>query len=170
MKANAFARLLAAGITLATGTALSLPAVAHVGGHPNSAHAAGHPVHSSDAGQVGEAAQVTRSVVVGMYDSMRFTPATITVKRGETVRFVVANRGQVLHELVLGSVSEIDKLRALVKTDPHKAHVSDNMVHVSPGEKGEFIWKFTQAGTFTIACLLPGHFESGMVGAVEVTQ
>ena len=35
-----------------------------------------------------------------MADTMRFTPADITVKRGETVKFVAANKGQVLHEMV----------------------------------------------------------------------
>jgi uncharacterized cupredoxin-like copper-binding protein len=39
-------------------------------------------------------------VKVAMGDTMRFTPARITVKRGETVRFVVNNDGKLMHEMV----------------------------------------------------------------------
>jgi uncharacterized cupredoxin-like copper-binding protein len=30
------------------------------------------------------------------------------------------------------------------------------------------VWQFTQSGRFEFACLIPGHFEAGMVGTVTV--
>ncbi|GEM_PF-341445 len=53
-------------------------------------HAAGH-VHG-EAGAIGapgDKAKVTRSVKVDMTDTMRFNPADISAKQGETIRFVV---------------------------------------------------------------------------------
>ena len=38
------------------------------------------------------------------------------------------------------------------------------MVHVKPGKQGRVVWQFTQPGEFQYGCLLPGHFEAGMVG------
>jgi uncharacterized cupredoxin-like copper-binding protein len=42
------------------------------------------------------------------------------------------------------------------------------MVHHKPGETGEMVWQFTKPGEFYFACLIPGHFEAGMVGKVTV--
>ena len=44
------------------------------------------------------------------------------------------------------------------------------MAHVQPGKKAEIVWQFTNAGEFHYGCLIPGHFEAGMVGKVRVTQ
>jgi uncharacterized cupredoxin-like copper-binding protein len=30
------------------------------------------------------------------------------------------------------------------------------------------IWRFTKAGTFEFACLIPGHREAGMIGTIIV--
>src|SRR5687767_15653142 len=49
-----------------------------------------------------------RTVRVDMADTMRFTPAEITVKRGDTVRFVATNRGKLMHEMVLGTRKELE--------------------------------------------------------------
>ena len=49
---------------------------------------------------------------------MRFHPAEITVKRGEVVRFVPVNKGQVMHEMVLGTMDELKKHAELMKKHP----------------------------------------------------
>jgi uncharacterized cupredoxin-like copper-binding protein len=41
-------------------------------------------------------------------------------------------------------------------------------VHVAPGKTGEIVWQFTKAGEFHFGCLVPGHFEAGMVGRIRV--
>lgn len=119
-------------------------------------------------GQLGDPKKVTRVIKVDMADSMRFTPAEIAVRRGETVKLVATNKGQVLHELVLGTPDELKKHAEMMKKFPEMEHDEPHMTHVKPGKSGEVIWQFTQPGEFQFACLIPGHFEAGMVGKVTV--
>jgi uncharacterized cupredoxin-like copper-binding protein len=119
-------------------------------------------------GREGDPKRVTRTVKLDMTDAFRFTPADITVKRGETVKFVVANRGGVLHEMVLGTTEELKAHAELMKKFPDMEHADANMAHVKPGAKGEIVWQFTKAGEYQFACLIPGHYEAGMVGKVVV--
>jgi uncharacterized cupredoxin-like copper-binding protein len=145
------------------------------------AHAHGDASHESrprkfDAAQVedtpfgreGDPAKAVRTIRVDMADTMRFTPADITVKRGETVKLVATNKGQVLHEMVLGTVDELKRHAEVMKKFPGMEHDEPHMTHVKPGQRGEIVWQFTKAGEFQFACLIPGHFEAGMVGKVTV--
>lgn len=119
-------------------------------------------------GREGDPAKATRTIRVEMADTMRFTPADITVKRGETVKLVATNKGQVLHELVLGTSDELRKHAELMRKFPGMEHDEPHMTHVKPGKSGEIVWQFTKPGEFQFACLIPGHFEAGMVGKVTV--
>lgn len=119
-------------------------------------------------GRAGDPAQATRTIRVRMADTMRFTPAQITVRRGETVRLVATNTGQVLHEMVLGTAAELKEHAELMRRFPDMEHDEAHMTHVKPGASGEIVWQFTRPGTFQFACLIPGHFEAGMVGQVTV--
>ena len=125
-------------------------------------------VEVTDFGQEGNPRKVTRTIQVDMADTMRFTPESLAVKRGETVRFVVRNGGQVLHEMVLGTRQALAQHAALMRKFPGMEHADPNMAHVKPGTSGEIVWQFTKAGEFQFACLLPGHFEAGMVGQLVV--
>lgn len=111
-----------------------------------------------------------RTIRVEMRDTMRFVPDQITVRRGQVVRFVAENEGQILHEMVLGTREELEKHAELMKKFPGMEHDEPHMVHVKPGASGEIGWKFTRAGTFHFACLIPGHSEAGMIGKVKVTR
>jgi uncharacterized cupredoxin-like copper-binding protein len=42
------------------------------------------------------------------------------------------------------------------------------MAHVPAGKQGEIIRTFNRSGEFDFACLLPGHYEAGMVGKIKV--
>ena len=119
-------------------------------------------------GHEGDPAKVRRVIPLGMSDAMRFTPADISVRRGETVKFVVHNDGRLLHEMVLGTPAELQAHAALMKKIPEMEHASPNMAHVKPGADGEIVWQFTQSGDFQFACLQPGHVEAGMLGRVTV--
>jgi uncharacterized cupredoxin-like copper-binding protein len=119
-------------------------------------------------GRAGDPAKATRTIRIDMSDAMRFTPADITVQRGETVKLVATNKGRVLHELVLGTAAELEQHAEMMKKFPGMEHDAAHMVHVKPGRRGEIAWQFTQAGEFRFACLIPGHFEAGMVGKVTV--
>lgn len=112
--------------------------------------------------------KAARTVRVEMADTMRFTPAELRVKRGDAVRFVVANKGRILHEMVIGTMEDLKKHSALMKKFPGMEHDEPNMAHVAAGKRGEIGWRFNMPGTFYYACLIPGHFEAGMIGKVIV--
>lgn len=119
-------------------------------------------------GRSGSPAQVTQTLHVSMRDTLRFEPEAITVRQGETVRLVVHNAGAQMHELVLGTPEALQQHAELMKKFPGMEHDEPYMAHVSPGHKGEIVWQFTQPGRYQFACLLPGHYEGGMVGAITV--
>lgn len=131
-------------------------------------HAGSHANADSAIGKAGDAAKVKRTVTVDMNDAMRFTPSSITVKQGETIRLVVKNSGKLKHELVLGTEKELKEHYEQMKKFPEMEHDDPNMVSLAPGKTGEIIWQFTKAGTVDFACLQPGHYEAGMKGAVTV--
>jgi uncharacterized cupredoxin-like copper-binding protein len=99
-----------------------------------------------------------------------FTPAEIRVQRGEIVRFVAANRGKVAHEIALGTMEELKKHAEKMRSQPQMEHPDEEHgAEVAAGKSGSFAWQFTKAGEFHYACLVPGHFEAGMVGKVTVS-
>jgi uncharacterized cupredoxin-like copper-binding protein len=131
-------------------------------------HGGAHDHGDASIGQPGKVDKVSRTVQVSMADSMRFTPSSFTVKRGETIRFVVKNSGQVKHEFVLGKAKQLKEHHEMMKKFPEMEHEEPNMLTVAPGQTGELIWHFTQAGPVDFACLYPGHYDAGMRGLVKV--
>lgn len=119
-------------------------------------------------GREGDPAKVSRVIRLRMTDALRYTPSQITVKRGETVKFIVKNEGKQLHEMILGTSLDLKAHAELMKTFPEMEHAEANMTHVLPGASGTVVWQFTRAGEFQFGCLVPGHFEAGMVGKVTV--
>lgn len=134
----------------------------------NGNHAGDHHADDEAIGKPGVAAKVSRTVNVDMSDTMRFSLSDLTVKQGETVRFVVSNSGQIKHEMVLGTQKALKEHAELMQKNPEMEHADDNMVTVAPGKAGEIIWQFTTPGKVDFACLQPGHFEAGMKGIVTV--
>lgn len=122
-----------------------------------------------DWGIAGDARAVRRTIQVGMSDAMRFSPEAITVRRGETVRFVFRNHGRLLHEFVIGTKPELEAHAALMVKFPDMEHDEPYMAHVPPGKTGEIVWTFNRSGRFEFACLIAGHFQAGMVGTITVT-
>ncbi len=131
-------------------------------------HSGGH--EESAIGKPGVAAKASRTIQVDAADSMRFTPALVTVKKGETVRFVVTNSGKVPHEFSLGTEKELKEHLEVMKKFPGMEHDEANKVSLKPGQKGEVVWQFTKAGVVDFACLNPGHYEAGMKGQVKVAH
>jgi uncharacterized cupredoxin-like copper-binding protein len=119
-------------------------------------------------GRAADPKKAKRTVRVDMTDQMRFYPGEITVKRGEIVRFVPVNKGQVLHEMVLGTMDDLKAHAEMMRKHPGMEHDEPHMAHVAPGKSGEMGWQFTKAGEFYYGCLIPGHFEAGMIGKVKV--
>ena len=119
-------------------------------------------------GREGDPKAATRTIKVDMSDRMRFTPAELTVKRGETVRFEVKNSGKTMHEMVLGTMRDLKEHAELMRKHPDMEHDEPYMAHVPPGKTERIVWQFTKAGEFFFGCLIPGHFEAGMVGRITV--
>lgn len=145
------------------------------------AYAHGNEPHSADKhrppnldplvkafGRTGHPEKVTRTIRIEGFDTMRYTPAEITVRQDDTIRFVVRNAGQVMHETVLGTLKELQEHAEWMRKHPGMEHDEPYMVHVAPGQSGEMIWQFTEAGEFHFGCLIAGHFESGMRGRIKV--
>ena len=109
-----------------------------------------------------------REVRIDMDDTMRYSPAQVQVKRGESVRFLVRNRGRQMHEMVLGTRKELEEHAELMRKHPGMEHDEPHMLHVPPGKVGTMGWQFTKTGEFHYGCLIPGHWEAGMVGKIIV--
>lgn len=105
-----------------------------------------------------------------MTDGMRFVPDTIEVEQDEIVKFVVTNKGKLLHELVIGTPADLKEHADLMKKFPDMEHDEPHMLHVRRGKTGQLAWQFNRPGEFSFACLIPGHFEAGMVGKIVVRE
>ena len=198
--------LLAAAATFAL-TTTGLAAGEQGGGHGSGTHAAedkmmpgpgGHMMskaghdggHANAAGEPGKASEVTRSLEIDMTDN-RYSAEEFTVKAGETIRFIIRNKGQLVHEFNIGTpdmhkshqkemmmmvdhgVLEADKINHdRMKMDMGNGktmeHNDPNSALLEPGKSQEIVWKFSKAGTFEFACNVPGHYDAGMVGEVQV--
>lgn len=146
---------------------MSLGAAAHEG----TPHAkASTPVTKEQKpwGIAADPAAARRTVEITMSDTMRFSPDLIEVRQGEVVKLVVRNRGAVLHEIVLGTKKELEAHAALMAKFPGMEHDEPYMAHVKPAASGELVWNFNRAGEFDFACLIPGHYQAGMVGRIKV--
>jgi uncharacterized cupredoxin-like copper-binding protein len=142
------------------------------------AHSHGSEHHPKPAGPVvkeqkewgiaGDAKSVSRTIEVRMGDDMRFTPERIEARLGETLRFRVHNHGKLMHEFVIGTRTENAKHAEMMIRFPNMEHDEPYMAHVAPGKTGEIIWTFNRVGTFEFACLIAGHYQAGMTGAIRV--
>jgi len=148
--------------------AIALSSSAFAGGNHAGGH--GHDDEETAIGKPGVVARVNRSITIEMNDSMRYAPADVLVKQGETIRFVVKNVGKVKHELSLGTQQELLEHLEQMKKFPDMEHDEPNKITLAPGKQGEIIWQFTKAGIVNFACLMPGHYEAGMKGAIKVAR
>ncbi|MFC4173268.1 plastocyanin/azurin family copper-binding protein [Microvirga sp. GCM10011540] len=138
--------------------------------------APGEPGHSHKSFAAGEPGNpqkpVARTIEVTMKETedakMLFDPSTVEIKRGEQVKFVLRNAGQVDHEFMLDSVANNAKHKVQMEKNPDMEHDDPNGKRLAPNGSSEIVWRFTKAGTFEFACLIPGHYESGMKGTVVV--
>ena len=147
--------------------------------------------HTYAFGQPASADKATRTVEVVLQD-MSFSPKSLDVKAGDTVRFVLVNKGQLLHEFNLGDAAmhaehqkQMMQMQASGMLNPagmgtmdHSAmghgdmsgmkHDDPNSVLVEPGKTAELTWTFSKATGLEFACNVPGHYQAGMVGKLNV--
>lgn len=119
------------------------------------------------------ALKVDRTQEIRMNDEMRFIPDRIQVRAGETLRLQVFNDGKIPHELVIGADEEIarhaEEMRKGGSPDTH-SHGTGVSIDLGPGQRGELVVRFAQAATLQMACLIPGHYQAGMKGKVQVLE
>lgn len=144
---------------------LSFSLSAQVFAHGDDDH---HASAQTEYGKPGKVAKVTRTIEVSMGDNMRFTPDTLMVKQGETIRIKLINKGNAAHEFVLGTSEEIAEHAEMMRQMPDMVHTDASAARAEAGKEAEIIWKFNKAGSFVFACLIPGHSEAGMRGSVTV--
>lgn len=171
--------LLALALPLAATAALA--AGSHQGGH-------GHV----EFGVPGDTAEVSRTIRVDLEDTY-FEPERIQIKAGETIRFVLKNNGQLVHEFNIGTphmhaehqkememmvdhgVLEADKINhEMMKMDMGDGttmeHDDPNSALLEPGGEAEIIWKFAKPLELEFACNVPGHYDAGMAGTLEFVE
>ena len=136
-------------------------------------------------GEKGKLSEVNRVIEIKMYDNY-YEPNEINIKKGETIRFIVHNYGELVHEfniatkemhikhkpemmmlveneiLLLDRVDK-EKMKQMAKKNPSMGHTHSNSVLLSPGENGELVWKFSNKTKIEAACNVPGHYEVGMI-------
>ena len=110
-----------------------------------------HEGEHFSAGEPGNPKLQSRIVTVTMRDDegkMRFEPASLTIKKGEQVRFIISNDGALKHEFTLASVANNDEHAEMMKKFPDMEHDDPNAKSVDPGKSAEILWRFTKAGDF----------------------
>lgn len=145
-----------------------------------------------DFGMPGKATEVTRTIELKAGDNF-YEPESVQVKAGETVRFVIKNEGKLVHDFTLGTPDmhdahqkemrlmvehgvlaadkiHYDKMKMDMGGGKTMEHNDPNSTLLAPGKTGEIIWKFTKAMNLEFACNVPGHYQAGMMGTVQVSQ
>ena len=139
-------------------------------------------------GEKGDINDVTKVITVKMFDNY-YDPNQITVKKGETVKFIVKNMGELVHELniatkemhiqhqpemakmveheiLLADRIDKNKMKEMAKINHAMAHKHANSVLLEPNDTGEIIWKFSTSAKLEIACNVPGHYEAEMIAKI----
>ena len=140
-------------------------------------------------GEKGDPKNVDRVIKIKMYDNY-YEPSLITVKKGETIKFIITNLGEMVHEYNIGtkemhikhqpemqklidheiiSFDKIDKkkMKEMAKKDHSMSHSHANSVLLEPNENAEIIWKFNTEAKLEAACNIPGHYETGMIAKIK---
>jgi len=158
-----FAAILATALTIGIAPAFASPG-----------HSDGKKTEKMAIGEPGQKGKVKRSVNITMSEkddgAMVFEPATIKVKAGETIRLRFTNKGEGDHEYVMDEEPTVLEHKAVMAKFPDMEHADANSIRLAPGKTGEIVWTFSNAGDFVFACLIPGHYESGMKGDIQVSQ
>ena len=141
-------------------------------------------------GEKGEEENIDRVIKVSMFDNY-YQPKQFEIKKNETIKFVVENKGQLVHEfnigtkkmhinhetemmklieneILLGDKIDYKKMKELAKTDHSMSHSHSNSVLLEPNKVGEIIWKFSTNINLEVACNVPGHYETGMVADIKI--
>ena len=144
-----------------------LSASAWAGAGP-AGHSHGEGFSAGEPGDPKKPARIVQVTMGEMDGKMMFMPAKVEVKKGEQIKFVLRNNGELDHEFILATTAENLKHGEAMKKNPDMEHDDPNGKRLAPKKADDIVWKFTTAGEFEYTCLIPGHREAGMVGAIVV--
>jgi uncharacterized cupredoxin-like copper-binding protein len=162
-----FAKLAVTGLVSAAAFAAALA----VGDWALSPPASAHGNHVFAAGEPGDPKKPFRVVEILMTDGagrMAYAPDRLEVKKGEQIKFVLRNSGLVDHEFLIDSFENNAKHKKEMEKHADMSHHEPNAARLAPSATAQLLWRFTRSGTFEFACLIPGHYETGMKGTVVV--
>ena len=140
-------------------------------------------------GEKGKLSEVNRTIEIKMYDNY-YEPKEINIKKGETIKFIVYNYGELVHEfniatkdmhikhqpemmkmvehqILLADKIDKKKMKEMAKKDHSMGHTHSNSVLLEPNQSAELIWKFSTDINLEAACNVPGHYQSGMVAKIN---
>lgn len=121
---------------------------------------------SADAPPVEALGPAPVTVIIDVEHS-RFLPDHVTVEVGTEVSFVVRNDDPIGHELIVGPPEVHDVHR----TGTHATHGPvPGELSVGPDGQGVTSYVFHEPGVVEMACHLPGHYDYGMHGEIEVVE
>ena len=131
------------------------------------AHGMGGAAEWAAFGEPGKPSAVTRTIAITARD-MRYSTKFLAVKTGETIRFVITNKGPSKHEFVLGTRAFHQRHIKEMEAMPDMEMDDANSVDVTPGQVKSVVWRFTKPGDYVFGCDMPGHFQAGMFGTIAV--
>ncbi|MFQ5782365.1 MAG: plastocyanin/azurin family copper-binding protein [Nitrosopumilus sp.] len=100
----------------------------------------------------------------------KFIPSEISINKGKT-KFVLVNNGVGEHELVVYEASKkdiIDKAELAEDEETIEKNILFDIEEIYPEESGETDILNLQEGSYVMGCHVPGHYEAGMKGTIEI--
>jgi uncharacterized cupredoxin-like copper-binding protein len=96
----------------------------------------------------------------------RFQPEHFEFPSGTRVTFVVTNKDPIDHEFLIG-----DERTQRIHEEGTEAHHGAKPGEISIPAEGtrSTTYTFAEPGTLLIGCHLPGHYDYGMKGDIEVS-
>ncbi len=140
-------------------------------------------------GEKGKESEINKTIIIYMYDNY-YEPKEINIKKGETIKFLVFNYGELVHEfniatkemhikhqpemmkmveskILLADKIDKKKMKEMAKKDHSMSHSHSNSVLLEPNQSAELIWKFSADADLEAACNVPGHYEGGMIAKIN---
>lgn len=114
----------------------------------------------------GASEAATSTVELRVHHS-KFSFDHLDVRAGQRVRFVVVNDDPIPHELIVGDDAVQDRHEK--GTEAHHGD-RDGEVSVAAGQTAETSYTFVTPGRLWFGCHLPGHWDYGMKGTIEVRR
>lgn len=110
----------------------------------------------------------TSRIEVKLTDGLRIEPATLAVRPGATVTFVVTNTGRIEHEFQVGDAAAQEAHEREMAAKGTMVMDEPGVIGVKPGQTKELTYTFGAAGTVYAGCHVPGHYGAGMRATITV--